>query len=185
MPRTKSIKLAEVPTEIPTVSLPTPVMPDVPVKFEPVELPLGDRTFTIAPISARGTAEAYDDAADFTVAAIPLVTRMFNMAVSQSYTAGVVKPEGAGREALADVIHSIGDQDMIGLARDMRDSMAFLGMIACKNTDPEITEDQVKALSGGPLNPELTQIVFTQIIADKILDTVIGLGAGFALNGNP
>lgn len=168
----------------PDIKLPNPETPAEPFPFQPVELPLGNRKFTIAPIASRGGEESYDDAADFTIAAIPLVTRMFNMAVAQQYTAGVNTSADAN-EALSNVVHSIGDQDMLGLVRDMRESMAYLGMIACKNTDPNITEAEVKALSGGPLSPELTQIVFTQIMADRILDTVIGLGAGFALNGKP
>ena len=181
MPRAKKTTLATLATSAPEVSLPNPTVPEKPATFEPVELPLGDRMFTIAPIASRGGKEAYNDSADFTTAAIPLVTRMFNMAVAQQYTAGV-NTDRSEQDMLADVIHSVGDQDMVGLVRDMQASMAYIGMIACKSTDTDITEDDVKSLSGGPLNPELTQIVFTQILADRILDTVIGLGAGFAIS---
>ena len=76
MPRTSKTKLAEATQSAPDIKLTQPEIPEQPVPFEPIELPLGNRTFTIAPMASRGGAESYDDAADFTVAAIPLVTRM-------------------------------------------------------------------------------------------------------------
>ncbi len=108
MSRMKKVKLTDVSEAAPAVQLPNPTIPEQPAKFEPVDLPLGDRIFTIAPMASRGGEQSYDDSADFTVAAIPLVTRMFNMAVAQSYSAGESTSTDSNM-ILADFINSIGD----------------------------------------------------------------------------
>lgn len=162
--------------------LPAPVAPPEPVPFTPVELPLGDRRFTIGPIASRGGVRAYDDSADFAVEAMPLISRLFSLAMAGQMELSVGNPERP-EQVVHDLVENLGEQDMIGLVREMRSRLPYLAMIACRGTDPEISEDQIKELAGSPLNPELTNIVFTQIMADRLLETMLGLGAGFGIKG--
>jgi hypothetical protein len=162
--------------------LPQPVEVPPPAPFVPVELPLGGRMFTVAPISTRGGVRAYDDSADFAVEAMPLISRLFTLAMAGQMEVAMgdpAKPEAV----VAELVENLGEQDMIGLVREMRSKLPYLAMLACKGSDPEITENQIKELAGSPLNPELTNIVFTQIMADRLLETMLGLGAGFGVKG--
>jgi hypothetical protein len=162
--------------------LPQPEEPQAPVPFKPVDLPLGGRTFTIAPIAGRGGVRAYDDSADFAVEAMPLISRLFSLAMAGQMEIAMGDP-GKPEVVVAELVENLGEQDMIGLVREMRARLPYLAMIACRGTDDAITEDQVKELAGSPLNPELTNIVFTQIMADRLLETMLGLGAGFGIKG--
>lgn len=163
-------------------ALETPPEPAKPKEFEPVDLPLGDRTFTIAPIARRGGARAYDDSADFTIAAMPLLNRMIQMALAGTLDLGLSEDAPTPERVANEAILSLAEQDMAGLVREMKGTLPYLAMIACRGSDPRITEDDVKALAGSPLNPELTEIVFQQIQAERLLETVLTLGTGFALN---
>jgi hypothetical protein len=163
--------------EVPTLPAP-PALPEEPEEFEPVELALGDRVFLIGPISKRGGAQAYDDSADFAVEAMPMISRLFSLAIhgQADVRASVEKPSEV---IVAEMVQNLGEQDMLGLVREMRSRLPYLAMLACRGADPDITEDQIKELAGSPLNPELLAIVFTQIMADRLLETMLGLGAGF------
>lgn len=158
----------------------TTELKEVPSPAEPRELQLGPRTFVIAPMASRGGSRAYDDAADFTIAALPLLQRMFTMAMAST----IEQAQGSSaHDVVGGMVAAISDQDIAGLIREMRDHMAYLGMLACRGTDPAITEDEVKELAGSPLSDQLAEIVFTQIAADGLFDKVISLGAGFSLAG--
>lgn len=165
--------------EVVTDPLPVPSIPEMPKPFEPREMALGDRTFLIAPISKRRTPTSFDDAGDFALEAIPLIKRMFGMVMTGNLDLELKDEDISNQNAIMNLITTANEQEFESLMRDMKNRLPRLVSMAC-----QISIQEVKELAGSPLNTQLLEIAFAQIMADNILESVLGLTAGFGLSGS-
>lgn len=163
---------------ITTPDVNAPEIPPMPDPFAPVEMHLGERVFMIAPIKERRSDTSFDDSAEFTILALPLVRRMIEM--SMTAQAPSVDPNASDADKLGDVLLGLSESNMEGFIRDMQTRLPKLAVYACKASDPAITAQDIKNLAKGPLDPELFNLVIRQVIAEGILGGMGNVAAAVA-----
>jgi hypothetical protein len=164
-------------------ALTDPPEPEEPKPVEAQTKMLGGREFVISPICERDDVDqAFEDQSEFAILAIPVIQRIFGLAMTAATETGLEEandPTAFARE----MVLSLHEQNIEDLLRDFKDRLPELATIACRGSEPNITVSDVKRLSlkgGGLLNKELSEIVWTQIGAENLIAQALALLSDFS-----